>query len=174
MPFAAQGDLRIKAVATAAAVCVGTNMDILKTQLEGAVKDRDSDFTGEKVPPVHMLPERIEDMQANFPESFRDLADYYRTKRANHPRAPNTCLLRSWDLMANFDAFAHNDMISPRPLLMITGTKAATKWYSEDGVEKAKDPKEMFVVDGLTHADLYDHVDVSGKKLVEFFGKYLA
>ena len=76
--------------------------------------------------------------------------------------------------MANFDAFEFNDMISPRPLLMITGTKAATKWYSEDGIEKAKDPKELFVVDGLTHADLYDHVDVAGPKLVEFFGKALA
>lgn len=81
-----------------------------------------------------MLPERIEDLPPDFPESFRDLADYYRTKRGNHPRATNTCLPRSWDLMANFDAFARNDMISPRPLLMVTGTKAATKWYSEDGV----------------------------------------
>ena len=76
--------------------------------------------------------------------------------------------------MANFDAFAHNDMISPRPLLMITGTKAATKWYSEDGLEKAKEPKELSVVEGLTHADLYDHVDEAGSKLVEFFGKSLA
>jgi fermentation-respiration switch protein FrsA (DUF1100 family) len=184
-PFAAQTDLRIKAVATSAAVCVGTmarrgydkdssNLDILKTQLEAAAKDRDSDFTGEQVPIVHMLPERIEDMPTDFPESFRDLADYYRTKRGNHPRAPNTCLPRSWDLMANFDAFARNDMISPRPLLMITETKAATKWYSEDGVAKAKEPKELYVVDGLTHADSYDHVDVAGKKLVDFFGKSLA
>ncbi len=52
---------------------------------------------------MHMLPERIEDMTADFPESFRDLADYYLTKRANHPRAPNTSLPRSWDLMANFE-----------------------------------------------------------------------
>ena len=76
--------------------------------------------------------------------------------------------------MANFDSFALNDMISPRPLLMITGAKAATKWYSEDGVAKAKEPKELFVVDGLTHADLYDNVDVAGQKLVEFFGHSLA
>ena len=76
--------------------------------------------------------------------------------------------------MANFDAYAYNDMISPGPLLMITGTKAAKKWYSEDGVEKAKEPKELFVIEGLTHADLYDHVDVARPKLVEFFGKALA
>ena len=75
--------------------------------------------------------------------------------------------------MANFDAFAFNSMISPRPLLMITGTKAATKWYSEDGIAKAGEPKELYVVDGLTHADLYDKVDNAGAKLVDFFGKHL-
>jgi fermentation-respiration switch protein FrsA (DUF1100 family) len=184
-PFATQTDLRIKACATSAAVCVGTmahrgldkdssNVDILKAQLEAAARDRNSDVTGEKVPIVHMLPDKLEDAPADLPESFRDLASYYRTPRANHPRATNTCLPRSWDLMANFDAFAHNDMISPRPLLMITGTKAATKWYSEDGIARAKEPKELVVIDGLTHADLYDQVDEAGVKLVEFYGKYLS
>jgi fermentation-respiration switch protein FrsA (DUF1100 family) len=182
-PFAAQTDLRIKAVATSAAVCVGTmarrgydkdssNFDVLKGQLEAATKDRNSDVGGEKVPLVHMLPEKFEDAK-DLPESFKDLASYYRTDRGHHVRADNTCLPRSWDLMANFDAFAWNSMISPRPLLMITGTKAATKWYSEDGVAKAKEPKELVVLDGLTHADLYDKVDEAGPKCAEFFGKYL-
>ncbi|KAF2109782.1 Alpha/Beta hydrolase protein [Lophiotrema nucula] len=181
-PFAAQTDLRIKACATSAAVCVGTmarrgfdkdstTADILKAQLEAAGKDRNSDVDGSKSDVVLMLPEKLEDA-SGLPDSFQDLAQYYR-KRAPHPRAPNTCLPRSWDIMANFDAFAHNDMISPRPLLMITGTKAATKWYSEDGVAKAKEPKELVVIEGLTHADLYDHVDEAGRKCVEFFGKWL-
>jgi fermentation-respiration switch protein FrsA (DUF1100 family) len=56
---------------------------------------------------------------------------------------------------------------------MVTGSTAATKWYSEDGVAKAKEPKELFVVDGLTHADLYDKVEKPGAKIVEFFGRYL-
>lgn len=183
--FAAQTDLRIKACATAAAVCVGTmarrgfdrdssNMQILHTQLLDAARDRASDVTGDGVPIVHMLPATLDDAPADLPESFRDLTSYYRTARGFHPRAPNTCLPRSWDLMANFDAFAHNQMISPRPLLMITGTKAATRWYSDGGVARAMEPKELFVIDGLTHADLYDHVDEAGPKVVEFFGKYLA
>ncbi|KAL6244301.1 hypothetical protein RBB50_008543 [Rhinocladiella similis] len=184
-PFATQTDLRIKACATVAAVCVGTmarrgfdkdtsNMSVLQGQLENAAKDRNSDVGGgNKVPVVHLLPEKIEDVPADLPESFKDLANYYRTPRAYHPRATNTCLPRSWDIMANFDAFAFNEMIAPRPLLMITGTKAATKWYSEDGVAKAKEPKELFVVDGLTHADLYDHVDEAGPRLADFFASYL-
>lgn len=183
-PFATQTDLRIKACATVAAVCVGTmarrgfdkdtsNMSVLKAQLENAAKDRNSDMSGEKVPIVHLLPEKIDDVPADLPDSFKDLANYYRTPRAYHPRATNTCLPRSWDIMANFDAFAFNEMIAPRPLLMITGTKAATKWYSEEGVAKAKEPKELYVVDGLTHADLYDHVNEAGSKLVQFFGSQL-
>lgn len=132
-PYAAQGDLRIKAVATSAAVCVGTmarrgfhkdssNRDILKSQLEAAAKDRNSDVTGEKVEIVHMLPDKEEDA-AKLPESFQDLYSYNRTPRAKHERAPNTCLPRSWDIMANFDAFAYNDMISPRLLVDDHGHK---------------------------------------------------
>ncbi|WPH01386.1 Hypothetical protein R9X50_00423100 [Acrodontium crateriforme] len=181
--FAAQVDLRIKACATAAAVCVGTmarrgfdqdtaNLDMLHSPFEAAAKDRNSDVGGEKVAEVHMFPDRIEDVPDDLPESFKDLAQYYR-KRAVHVRAPNTCIPRSWDLMANFDAFAHNYMFSPRPLMMITGTKAATRWFSEDAVAKAKEPKELVVVEGLTHADLYDHLDEAGPNLVEFFGNSL-
>ncbi|EYE92865.1 alpha/beta hydrolase [Aspergillus ruber CBS 135680] len=167
-PFATQTDLRIKACATIAAV-----LQILKMQLEGAAADRNSDVTGNKVPIVHLLPEKPEDAPANMSESFRDLMLYYRTPRAHHPRATNTTIPRNWDIMANFDAFAFNSMISPRPLLMITGTKAASKWHSEEGVAKAKEPKELFIVDGKTHADLYDQVDEAGAKCADFFGKSL-
>jgi len=57
-------------------------MNILKAQLEAAAKDRASDVTGEKVPVVHMLPETLEDAPTDLPESFHDLASYYRTPRA--------------------------------------------------------------------------------------------
>lgn len=182
-PFATQTDLRVKACATSAAVCVGTmarrgfdkdssDAQILHQQLQAAAKDPNSDVGGEKVPEVHMLPDSLETVPASLPESFKDLANYYRGRQP-HPRAPNTCLPRSWDLMGNFDAFAHNSMIAPRPLLMVTGTRAATRWYSEDAIAKAKEPKELLVVEGLTHADLYDHVDEAGAKMVEFFGRYL-
>ena len=75
--------------------------------------------------------------------------------------------------MANFEAFVKNVMISPRPLMMIMGTEAATRWYSEGWIAKAREPKELDVIDGRTHAVLYDHVDVAGPKWVDFFGKHL-
>lgn len=184
VPFAAQTDTRIKAVATSAAVCVGTmarrgfdqdssNLEVLKSQLSAAANSRNSDVgAADKVPLVDMLPPNLEAAPKDLPESFRDLTSYYKTDRGKN-LAANQTHPRGWDLMANFDALRHNYMISPRPLLMITGTKAATKWYSEDGIAFAKDPKELFVIDGVTHADLYDRIDEAGRKLVEFYGKYL-
>lgn len=181
---AAQTDLRIKAVATAAALCVGTmvrrgfdkdssNLGVLHKQLSAAGKDRNSDITGETIPIVHLLPSEYASMPPDLPESFRDLASYYRTPRGQDGRATHTCLFRSWDMMANFDAFAFNYMISPRPLLMVTGEKAATRWVSEGAVERVREPKEVVVVEGLTHADLFDRVDEVGGRFVEFFGRWL-
>lgn len=134
-PFATQTDLRIKDMCQCR--CVGamarsgleqnTNTpEILKMQLEGAAADRNSDVTGNNVPIVHLLRE-TRGRARQHAEPFRDLMDYYRTPRANHHRATNTTISRSWDIMANFDAFAFNLLISPRPMLMITGTKAASK-----------------------------------------------
>lgn len=36
------------------------------------------------------------------------------------------------------------------------------------------EPKELMVIEGLTHADLYDKFKEAGAKCVEFLGKYLA
>ena len=185
VPYAAQTDLRIKAVATSAAVCVGTmarrgfdkdssNLTVLQSQLKAAAEARNSEAKGkaDNVELIAMLPPSLEEAPADMPESFRDLTSYYKTDRGKN-LASNKTHPRGWDLMANFDGLRHNYMISPRPLLMITGTKAATRWYSEDGVQNAKDPKELFVIEGRTHADLYDRLDEAGPKLVEFFGKQL-
>ncbi|RAL08470.1 alpha/beta hydrolase [Aspergillus homomorphus CBS 101889] len=179
--FAAQTDVRLRAVATVSAACVGTltrrglekdspASEALRMQLELAAKDRSGE--GE-IPPVQMLPERFEDLPAECPAAMRDFASYYCTARGFHPRAEGLCLPRSWDLMANFEAFRFNAMISPRPLLMVVGEKAVSRWFSEEAVGLASEPKEVFVVEGSTHADLYDRVEVAGGKMVEFFGEYL-
>lgn len=187
---AAQTDVRIAAVATLSAVCMGAmarrgldqnfgdgTLTVLQARLEVASVDRNSDITGRKMGTMQVLPRHFDPAHPpkGMSESFCDLASYYRTDRGRHPRAPNTCLPRSWDLMANYDAFQWNRMISPRPVLAIAGTKAATRWFSEDAVARAADERaELFMVEGFTHADLYDHVDVAGEKLVEYFARFLA
>jgi len=177
---AAQTDLRIKSVATISAVCVGTmareglpkgssNLEVLKGQLAAAAKDRNGEVKGEEPTMIHMLPEKLEDAPPDMPSAFRDFATYYRTSRGNHPRAPNIVLPRSWDMMATYDAFRFNELISPRPLLMVVGSNGESKNYSDDALNLAKEPKELLVIEDKTHADLYDNYHGALPKLVSFF-----
>jgi fermentation-respiration switch protein FrsA (DUF1100 family) len=76
-----------------------------------------------------------------------------------------------------FFPFEQLETISPRPLLVIAGSKADTLFWSQQVYQKAREPKELFVVDGATHIDLYDRprfVTPAVAKLKEFFGRNLA
>lgn len=67
-------------------------------------------------------------------------------------------------------------MISPRPLLMIAGTKADTRFFSEMAIERAKEPKELDLIEGATHIDMYDkekYVGPAVEKMNSFFTQYL-
>jgi hypothetical protein len=80
------------------------------------------------------------------------------------------------DIAAQFDAFRNNDWISPRPLLMIVGSDADTRNFSEAAIARAAEPKELFVIQGASHVDLYDrdpHVQTAVDKLTDFFGRNL-
>ena len=59
---------------------------------------------------------------------------------------------------------------------MIIGEKAGSNFFTEEAFDKAAEPKELFVVPGATHCDLYDqpkYMEISLKKMDEFFKKYL-
>ena len=78
--------------------------------------------------------------------------------------------------MMNFFPFAQIETISPRPVLFIVGENAISKYFSEDAYEKAAEPKELFVVPGATHVDLYDqpeYLKITLPKLDTFFKQYL-
>jgi fermentation-respiration switch protein FrsA (DUF1100 family) len=104
---------------------------------------------------------------------FKDAAAYYGTERGRHPRSDQKVPPSSYDLMVCYDSFIFQHLISPRPLLMIAGSKAQTLHYSATAVAAAREPKELFIVEGTNHFGLYDDLAVSGPKLVEFFGKNL-
>ena len=80
---------------------------------------------------------------------------------------------RSLALLANYDSFRFNELISPRPYLAVVGEKADTLYFSETAVKLAQEPKELFVLPGAAHVDLYDKIDVPAKKLVKFFTQHL-
>ena len=59
---------------------------------------------------------------------------------------------------------------------MIVGERAVSAYFSEEAYGKAAEPKELFVIPGASHVDLYDrpeYVAQSLKKLDSFFRQYL-
>lgn len=87
---------------------------------------------------------------------MRDASDYYKTERCFYPTSPNLMLTQSLDRLTSFDAFAYLDTFSPRPLLFIVGSLANTRYFSQEAFGRAAEPKEMFVIEGPKHVDLYD------------------
>ena len=74
----------------------------------------------------------------------------------------------------NFYPFNDIETISPRPMLFITGDQAHSKEFSEDAFKRAGQPKELYVVPGAGHVDLYDRTDVIPfDKLKDFFRENL-
>jgi uncharacterized protein len=74
----------------------------------------------------------------------------------------------------NFYPLSDIETISPRPMLFITGDKAHSREFSEDAYKRAAEPKELFIVPGAGHVDLYDRVKlIPFDKLASFFDKNL-
>jgi uncharacterized protein len=107
-----------------------------------------------------------------------DYHDYYKTKRGFHPRAVNSNA--SWTVtnplsFMNMPLLTYIKEIAPRPILFIHGEKAHSRYFSESAYAAAAGPKELLIVPGANHTDLYDKVDVIPfDKLTAFYRQYLA
>ena len=107
-----------------------------------------------------------------------DYHDYYRTPRGFHPRAVNSN--GSWTLTTplpfmNMPLLTYVKEISPRPVLFVHGEKAHSRYFSETAYAAAAEPKELMIVPGASHTDLYDRVDVIPfDRLTAFFRQHLA
>lgn len=103
--------------------------------------------------------------------------DYYRTRRGFHPRAINSTT--AWTATTpmsffSFPMYANIEMISPRPILLVAGANAHSRYYSEDVHETASEPKELLIVPDADHVDLYDRMDkIPFDRLTEFFAMNL-
>lgn len=185
IPFAAQTDRRIKAAATVSAADLG---DLFRKGLPSSVapnvehlveesnKARTEEAQGKPPRMEHIVPNTPEEVPKDAPTLYREGTDYYRTSRGQHPNSKNWFLLKSVDQIAEYSSYDHVDMISPHPLLMIAGTNADTRFFSEMAIEKAKEPKELFLINGATHVSLYDkpeYVDSAVEKLESFFKQNL-
>lgn len=180
---AAQIDHRIRAVATVSMYDMGrarrqglgdtiTYEQRMKT-LDDIGEQRTREFRGERRRDIGAIPESVTDKDT---ENTREFYDYYRTPRGQHPRSTSYYTFTSLAPMMNFFPFAQIETISPRPVLFIVGERAVSAYFSEDAYGKAAEPKELFVVPGASHADLYDrpaYMEQSLKKLDGFYRQYL-
>lgn len=186
--YAAQSDSRIKALGTVSAACVGRmtrnggpyesnnkeSPEAIAGALPAAGDWRTAHANDTKSEAPKMFQTEASAVPAEAPSFFKSAAAYYGSKRGNHARSDQRVPPLSYDLMIGYDSFNFQHLISPRPLLMIAGSDAETLHYSKTAVEGAKEPKELFVIDGRNHFDLYDDLEKSAPKLIEFYAKALA
>ena len=98
---------------------------------------------------------------------------HYYAERARHPRAVN--FVSSWTATMpvsfwNFPLMANIWEVSPHPILMVAGENAHSRYYSEDAYAAAAEPKELMIIPGADHVDLYDNRNkIPFDKLERFF-----
>jgi fermentation-respiration switch protein FrsA (DUF1100 family) len=132
------------------------------------------DEQGNIVKGQRILPETLPENPSPVLKAF---FDYYRTRRGFHPRSINSTT--AWTATTpmsflSFPMYAHIEMISPRPILLVAGENAHSRYYSEDVHKMAAQPKDLVIVPGADHVDLYDKKDkIPFDTISEFFGKNL-
>lgn len=175
--YAAQTDHRMKAVAGVSATDVpsffrSADPEGWQEMVAASGELRTAEARGDDAITFPVLPGEADDSTDPVTAEF---IDYYKTPRGHHPRSTGDVVTRSADLLDQFDSFADVAKIAPRPLLMIAGTEAATRGFSEKAVADSPGNAELYLVEGATHVDLYDRrVDEAAVNLVEFFRRHLA
>ncbi|WP_110648197.1 alpha/beta hydrolase [Salinicola peritrichatus] len=120
---------------------------------------------------------RMNELQGGEAQFLVDYHDYYRTPRGFHPRALNSN--GSWTItnplsFMNMPLLTYIAEISPRPVLFIHGENAHSRYFSETAYANAAEPKELMIIPGANHTDLYDRTDVIPfDKLTSFFEQHL-
>lgn len=183
---AAATDPRIRALAMVSGVDIGTffrqgydgrqDPAVLRTMLDHAAAARTAAARGEGVQSFPVFPPDETQARAGGRYIYEGW-DYYCTPRGEHPRAAKAMPWISVDRIAGFDGFAFIGMIAPRPVLMIVGARADTKWLAEQALAHAAEPKELHWIEGASHVDLYDrdpYVTPAAARLAGFFGEALA
>ncbi|WP_394331251.1 alpha/beta hydrolase [Chryseobacterium soli] len=103
-----------------------------------------------------------EKLKGDEPQFVKEYHDYYKTERGFHERSLNST--GAWNATTpisfmNMPIMTYIKEISPRPILIIAGEKAHSRYFSEDAFKAAAQPKELVIVPGAVHTDLYDKLD---------------
>lgn len=119
----------------------------------------------------------VDPLPDDAPQFVKDYYGYYKTPRGYHKRSLNSN--NGWNKTSslsfmNMPILSYSDEIRSA-VLMIHGEKAHSRYFSEDAFKKLKgDNKELLIIPGANHVDLYDRLDVIPfDKITHFFQTYL-
>ena len=184
---AAKIDPRMKAIATVSMYDMGgvsrnalnhsLTLEQRKKMIEEAAEQRYVEFTGDQ---TKYTSGTVHELDANTDPIQREFYDFYRTPRGeftpkgSSPKVTTHPTLSSNIKFMNFYPFVDIATISPRPMLFITGETAHSREFSEEAYRLAGEPKELIIVPGAGHVDLYDRVNlIPWDKLTSFFTDHL-
>ena len=134
---------------------------------------RTEDYRTGTYPRTVMNPKPADDA----PQFLKDYYDYYKTELGYHPRSINSglgwCKTSSLAFL-NAPLLAYSNEIRSA-VLLVHGEKAHSRYFSEDAFKKLKgDNKELMIVPGAVHTDLYDRTDIIPfDKIERFFKEHL-
>ena len=146
--------------------------------LEAVAKQRTAEARGAGPLIVTYAPNsREEREQAGLNDiDYIEAVDYYRTPRGEKPGSPNKLRFSSLAPAVGFDAFHLAEQLLTQPLLIIVGSVPGAFGAYRDGFElfnkAASIRKDMVILEGANHYDLYDnprYVDQAVAKLGAFF-----
>ena len=137
-------------------------------------KQRTEDYKNGSYTMAGGLPEAVPD---EAPQYVKDYVAYYKTERGYRPRSANSnggwAATASGSLM-NMRLFGYAPEIRSA-VLLVHGENAHSLMYSQDAYQLLKwENKELMIIPGANHTDLYDNLNVVPfDKLEEFFSENL-
>ncbi|MCM2352005.1 MAG: alpha/beta hydrolase [Pseudobdellovibrio sp.] len=181
---AAMTERRFKAVTTITGVNYGrlmregfSNFDPVAL-LEATANKRTVEARGENWKVTDLLPPSVEaGKQAGIKDrDVLEATDYYRTPRGQKPNGLNRSLDSHQAAAVGWDAFHLAEVLLTQPLMVVVGDQVGAFGAYRDGCEivgrARSQKKELVVVEGSSHYDLYDKTEPVGKalaKVIPFF-----
>ena len=119
----------------------------------------------------------VDPLPEDAPQFVKDYYAYYKTPRGYHSRSLNSN--GGWNVTSslsflNMPILQYSSEIHSA-VLMVHGEKAHSRYFSETAYSKLNgDNKELLIIPGANHTDLYDQMDIIPfEKLNAFFTAYL-
>lgn len=150
--------------------------------LENVAKQRSSEAVGNDLLTINMLPDSV---VAGKEAGIKDIdileaTDYYKTSRGQAPGGATSAVYSRMAVGMDWDAFHLSETLLTQPILVVTGDKPGGFGAYRDGYEivrrAASAKKELMIIEGYSHYELYDQSEPVGQalaKVIPFFRENL-